>query len=88
MVHEPGFWVYPAKICHLYLTDPTTLNGEDKPFSLKQQIKLAEEEEPVRTQFTRFCTDYDRIAAVPSDIRRRLIKHRDTNWVSKAVKDL
>jgi hypothetical protein len=38
MVHEPGFWVYPAKICHLYLTDPTTLNGQDKPFSLKQQI--------------------------------------------------
>jgi hypothetical protein len=49
---------------------------------------LAEEEEPVRTQFTGFYTDYDRIAAVPSDIRRRLIKHRDTNWVSKAVNDL
>jgi hypothetical protein len=49
---------------------------------------LAEEEEPVRTQFTLFCTDYDRVAVVPSDIRRRLTKHRDTNWVSKAVKDL
>jgi hypothetical protein len=51
MVPEPGFWVYPAKICHLYLTDPTTLNGENKPFSLKQQIKLAEEEEPAHAVY-------------------------------------
>ncbi|EGZ11017.1 hypothetical protein PHYSODRAFT_264726 [Phytophthora sojae] len=39
---EPGIWVYPAKICYMYLTDPSTLNAQSDPYSLAEPIEMAE----------------------------------------------
>ncbi|POM59260.1 hypothetical protein PHPALM_32040, partial [Phytophthora palmivora] len=57
MVWEPGFWLYPTKVCHLYLMDPSTRNDQGKRYTLEEQIELAEREEPSRTQWTAYCTD-------------------------------
>ncbi|KAE8980482.1 hypothetical protein PR001_g24263, partial [Phytophthora rubi] len=69
LFEEPGVWKYPVKICHLYLADESTLSAAGKPFSLEEQVTLAEQAEPSRTQWTKYCTDAERIAHV---IRKEL----------------
>ncbi|KAE9161789.1 hypothetical protein PF005_g31101 [Phytophthora fragariae] len=71
---EPGVWKYPVKICHLYLADESTLNAAGKPFSLEEQITLAEQAEPSRTQWTKYCTDTERIShVVPKELQQKLL---------------
>ncbi|KAG2770982.1 hypothetical protein PC129_g12185 [Phytophthora cactorum] len=50
MLDEPGVWSYPVKLCHLYLTDVSTVNEQSRLYSLAEQIRMAEEEEPARAQ--------------------------------------
>ncbi|KAG6953212.1 hypothetical protein JG688_00012936 [Phytophthora aleatoria] len=50
MLYEPGVWPYPVKLCPLYLTDVSTVNEQSRPYSLAEQIRMAEEEEPARAQ--------------------------------------
>ncbi|KAE8973385.1 hypothetical protein PR002_g26215 [Phytophthora rubi] len=74
LFEEPGVWKYPVKICHLYLADESTLNAAGKPFSLEEQITLAEQAEPRRTQWTKYCTDTKRIAhVVPKELQGKLL---------------
>ncbi|KAE8897470.1 hypothetical protein PF005_g13285 [Phytophthora fragariae] len=84
LFEEPGVWKYPVKICHLYLTDESTLNAAGKPYSLEEQIDLAEKAEPGRTQWTKYCTDSERIAHVPKELRLKLLSpdERKENPVS------
>ncbi|KAE9165837.1 hypothetical protein PF002_g31265 [Phytophthora fragariae] len=71
-------------ICHLYLTDESTLNAAGKPYSLEEQIDMAEKAEPGRTQWTKYCTDSERIAHVPKELRLKLLSpdERKENPVS------
>jgi len=52
IVYEPGFWMYPVKVCYLYLMDPstqkTTSKGKRRSYTLRDQINLAERDEPCR----------------------------------------
>ncbi|KAE9300943.1 hypothetical protein PR003_g22642 [Phytophthora rubi] len=74
LFEEPGVWKYPVKICHLYLADESTLNAAGKPFSLEEQITLAEQAEPSRTQWTMYCTDTERIAhVIPKELQAKLL---------------
>ncbi|KAE8910991.1 hypothetical protein PF005_g27181 [Phytophthora fragariae] len=74
LFEEPGVWKYPVKICHLYLADESTLNAAGKSFSLEEQITLAEQAEPSQTQWTKYCTDVERIAhVVPKELQQKLL---------------
>ncbi|KAE8963155.1 hypothetical protein PF011_g29143 [Phytophthora fragariae] len=74
LFEEPGVWKYSVKICHLYLADESTLNAAGKPFSLEEQITLAEQAEPSRTQWTKYCTDAEWIAhVVPKELQQKLL---------------
>ncbi|EGZ07015.1 hypothetical protein PHYSODRAFT_341175 [Phytophthora sojae] len=84
MVWEPGFWLYPCKICCLYLVDESTKKVDGTRYTLADQIAMAELEDPGRTQWTT-CTDDERLAHVPAKIVDKMLlpKHeRVNNWVS------
>ncbi|EGZ29371.1 hypothetical protein PHYSODRAFT_322894 [Phytophthora sojae] len=84
---EPGIWVYPAKICYIYLTDSSTLNAQGDPYSFAEQNEKAERVEPSRTQWPYYCTDCDRMAHVSHDLRLRELspEERAANPISHTV---
>ncbi|EGZ12924.1 hypothetical protein PHYSODRAFT_334767 [Phytophthora sojae] len=84
MVWEPGFWLYPCKICYLYLVDESTKKDDGTRYTLADQIAMAELEDPGRTQWTT-CTDDERLAHVPAKIVDKMLlpeHERVNNWVS------
>ncbi|EGZ15426.1 hypothetical protein PHYSODRAFT_333675 [Phytophthora sojae] len=84
MVWEPGFWLYPCKICYLYLVDESTKKDDGTRYTLADQITMAELEDPGRTQWTT-CTDDERLAHVPAKIVDKMLlpeHERVGNWVS------
>ncbi|EGZ13453.1 hypothetical protein PHYSODRAFT_335230 [Phytophthora sojae] len=84
MVWEPGFWLYPCKICYLYVVDESTKKDDGTRYTLADQIAMAELEDPGRTQWTT-CTDDERLAHVPAKIVDKMLlpeHERVNNWVS------
>ncbi|KAL3656213.1 hypothetical protein V7S43_004378 [Phytophthora oleae] len=54
--------------------DPGHINPETSaPFTLQEQLRLLDEQEPGRAQWSYCATDEDRIAQLPEDIRNKLI---------------
>ncbi|KAE8907297.1 hypothetical protein PF005_g3008 [Phytophthora fragariae] len=84
LFEEPGVWTYPVMICHLYLVDESTLNANGGPYSLEEQVTMAEMAEPGRTQWTKYCTDADRVAHVSNELRLKMLspEERKKNPVS------
>ncbi|KAE9300430.1 hypothetical protein PF008_g23005 [Phytophthora fragariae] len=73
LFEEPGVWTYPVKIYHLYLVDESTLNANGEPYSLEKQVTMTEMAEPGRTQWTKYCTDADRVAHVSNELRLKML---------------
>ncbi|OWZ13877.1 hypothetical protein PHMEG_00012723 [Phytophthora megakarya] len=68
IIWEPCCWLYPAKICYLYLAHRSTRNSSGGRFTLEQQVEAAQREFPARTQWTAYCSDVDRLAHVPKNV--------------------
>ncbi|EGZ15086.1 hypothetical protein PHYSODRAFT_333356 [Phytophthora sojae] len=84
MVWEPGFWLYPCKICYMYLVDESTKKVDGTRYTLADQIARAELEDPGRTQWST-CTDDERLVHVPANIVDKKLLHeheRVDNWVA------
>ncbi|OWZ10372.1 hypothetical protein PHMEG_00016788 [Phytophthora megakarya] len=69
IVWEPGFWLYPLKVCYLFLAHRKPPNSSGGKFTLEQQVEAAEREFPACTQWTAYCSDIDRFAHVPKEVR-------------------
>ncbi|OWZ07771.1 hypothetical protein PHMEG_00019795 [Phytophthora megakarya] len=72
IIWEPGFWLYPPKVCYLFLAHRKTPNSSGGKFTLEQQVEAAEREFPARTQWTAYCSDIDRFAHAPKEVRDQL----------------
>ncbi|OWZ12494.1 hypothetical protein PHMEG_00014339 [Phytophthora megakarya] len=72
IVWEPGFWLYPLKVCYLFLAHRKTPNSSGWKFTLEQQVEGAEREFPARTNWTAYCSNIDRFAHVPKEVRDQL----------------
>ncbi|OWZ05669.1 hypothetical protein PHMEG_00022204 [Phytophthora megakarya] len=73
---EPGFWLYSLKVCYLFFAHLKTPNSLGGKFTLEQNVEAAELEFPARTQWTPYCSDIDRFADVPKEVRDQLKPER------------
>ncbi|OWZ00344.1 LOW QUALITY PROTEIN: hypothetical protein PHMEG_00028483 [Phytophthora megakarya] len=68
IVWEPNFWIYPLNVLPV-LGTPQDSYGK---FTLDQQVKAAEREFPSRTQWPVYCSDIDRFAHIPEEVRDQI----------------
>ncbi|KAJ8571513.1 hypothetical protein ON010_g5326 [Phytophthora cinnamomi] len=71
---EPGVWTFPSKCCTwIWMADSHT-KSDGTPFTLQEQFKLVDQEDPARAQWNTCASDDDRIAHLPAHVRS--LKHR------------
>ncbi|EGZ10330.1 hypothetical protein PHYSODRAFT_251017 [Phytophthora sojae] len=83
ILHEPGIWVYPAKLCHRILFDRSETNLGTEPYTMMEQLAILDRAEPARIQWTGWSTN-DLVAVRPHEIRDMILPPNELrgNWVS------